>query len=68
MENTVSQSIDDRVMTSIRWLADSEFAGIVVKEPSGWIDYEDFYKKKLTKDEFIIRLAKSEFTKHETKS
>jgi hypothetical protein len=55
-------------MTSIKWLREPEFEGIHITDPSGWDDYEHFYKKKILKDEFVLRLAQSEFKKDAKKS
>jgi hypothetical protein len=68
MTTLVSESIDNREMTSIKWLLEPEFAGIQITEPSGWEDYEHFYRRKIQKDEFVLRLAKSDFKKNEKKS
>jgi len=48
-------------MSSIKWSRSDEFAHIKIISPSGWDDYDHFYRQKISKDEFIDRLAKSEF-------
>lgn len=41
------------------WLNSPEFEGVIIHEPNGWEDQEEFLTKKLTKDEFIFKLAQS---------
>lgn len=67
MKTAETSSLDTRELTSIKWLKDEEFNGITIVEPTGWDDYEHFYKIKISKDEFITRLAKSEFKKTDEK-
>lgn len=68
MKNLVSGSNDIREMTSIKWLTEPEFESVQIIEPDGWDDYAHFYKTKILKDEFVIRLAKSRFKNDEKKS
>lgn len=69
MKTEVSQSITDiELKTSIRWLQeDDEFENIRIIEPDGWRDYEDFYSREISKEEFIMRLAKSYFKEEKKK-
>lgn len=69
MKTQVSQSIHDvEKKTSIRWLhEDDEFKNITIVEPDGWVDHEDFYNKEISKEEFIMRLAKSYFKEEKEK-
>lgn len=47
--------------TPSEWLKTEEFSHITIVEPNGWDDLGD-YSKKLTKEDFIFKLAKSNFT------
>jgi hypothetical protein len=68
MKTLESGSLKD-LRTSIRWLTeDPEFEGISIVDPTGWDDYDHFYKKKIKKDEFRLRLAQSLFKEDEKES
>ena len=68
MKTLESGSLTNCEKTSIKWLLEEEFNGITIINPTGWDDYEHFYKKKIDKEEFVLRLAKSEFKKDEKNS
>ena len=58
------QSDNNSLKTSSEWLHDEEFKGTLIEEPTGWDSdnwEEDFYKKKITRGEFVTRLIKSKF-------
>ena len=63
--STKEQKRDDKSLkTSSEWLHNEEFKGTLIEEPTGWDSEnweEDFYKKKITRGEFVTRLIKSTF-------
>jgi len=50
--------------TSSDWAKDDEFCHIKVIDPKGWNDLDDFNYKKITKEDFIFKLAKSSFVEN----
>jgi hypothetical protein len=61
----LTQEKKKRLKTSSEWLHSSEFKGTLIHNPTGWDREnweEDFYKKKITKEQFVLKLASSHAT------
>jgi hypothetical protein len=62
MNNTPKRKYNVK-KTSPTWLHSDEFSSIIIIAPNGWTsdDPNQFVSEKISRDEFMLRLAKSTF-------